>query len=71
MIYVLHAHKLVDPDYKLSEVFDEKMTIPFLTIEADGNVYPQVIEAKLETFALQCERVSELIFKSRKNGNSH
>ena len=57
------------------------MNIPFLTIETDGNVYPQVIEARLETFALQAERVAGKIRKYkagkksklgmlfRKNGN--
>lgn len=67
----LNAMHLANPQSKLSPVFDKDMTIPFLTIEADGNVYPQVIEAKLETFALQCERISDLIFKARKNGTAH
>lgn len=31
--------------------------LPFLAIETDGNVFPQLIEAKLEAFALQAKRV--------------
>jgi hypothetical protein len=43
------------------------MNIPFLTIETDGNVYPQIIEARLETFTLQAERMAQLM-KQMKNG---
>jgi predicted nucleotide-binding protein (sugar kinase/HSP70/actin superfamily) len=32
--------------------------IPFLTIEVDGNPYPQLLVAKLETFCLQAGRVA-------------
>ena len=31
--------------------------LPFLAIESDGQVFPQIIQAKLETFCLQAERV--------------
>jgi predicted CoA-substrate-specific enzyme activase len=34
--------------------------LPFLAIETDGNVFPQLIEAKLEAFALQSERIHQL-----------
>jgi predicted nucleotide-binding protein (sugar kinase/HSP70/actin superfamily) len=37
----------------LNEIED----IPFLAIESDGNPFPQIITAKLETFMLQAERV--------------
>jgi len=36
---------------------DKKDKIPFLTVESDGNPYPQVLEAKLEAFCLQVQRV--------------
>ena len=42
------------------------MTLPFLTIESDGNVYPQVIEARLETFTLQAQRAAELMKEAKK-----
>lgn len=34
-------------------------SLPFLAIEADGSVFTQVIEARLESFCLQVERVNE------------
>ena len=64
----IFAERSVDQNYKLPEVFNGMMNIPFLTIETDGNVYPQVIEARLETFALQAERVAGLMKKSGLNG---
>jgi len=33
--------------------------IPFLSIESDGNPFPQIIDAQLEAFALQVERLHE------------
>jgi hypothetical protein len=44
------------------------MNIPFLTIETDGNVYPQVIEARLETFTLQAERTANMMKEAKLNG---
>ncbi len=38
--------------------------IPFLAIESDGNPFPQIITAKLETFLLQAGRVHEEMQKS-------
>ncbi|TCK98578.1 putative CoA-substrate-specific enzyme activase [Natranaerovirga hydrolytica] len=35
--------------------------LPFLPIEVDGNVLPQVTEAKLESFSLQVKRVQDKI----------
>ena len=64
----IFAERLVNKNYKLPELFNGKMNIPFLTIETDGNVYPQVIEARLETFAMQAERVADLMKKAKLNG---
>ncbi|PKL84666.1 MAG: activase [Ignavibacteriae bacterium HGW-Ignavibacteriae-1] len=58
----------VEPNFKLSALFNGKMSIPFLTIEVDGNVFPQVIEARLEAFTLQAERTAQ-IMEAAKNGN--
>ncbi len=33
--------------------------LPFLAIETDGNVYPQIIQSKIEVFMLQAERLHE------------
>jgi predicted CoA-substrate-specific enzyme activase len=65
------AVRINNPSYKLPKVFNGHMNIPFLTIESDGNVYPQVIEARMEAFALQADRVAKLMKLSRKNGKSH
>jgi predicted CoA-substrate-specific enzyme activase len=37
--------------------FEDGDRIPFLTIEADGNPYPQLLEARFESFCLQSERI--------------
>ena len=57
----IYAERLSDKNYKLPEIYNGKMNIPFLTIETDGNVYPQVIEARLETFAMQAERIAGIM----------
>lgn len=45
-----HAHSaLLEGDRKL----------PFLAIETDGNAFPQVIEARLEAFCLQAQRLHD------------
>ena len=35
-------------------------TLPFLSIEADGNPFPQIVEARIEAFSLQVERLHKL-----------
>jgi predicted nucleotide-binding protein (sugar kinase/HSP70/actin superfamily) len=69
----VEAERIVDPKFKLSEIFNGEMNIPFLTIESDGNVYPQIIEARLETFTLQAERMAGLMKEMYMNGgyNGH
>jgi predicted nucleotide-binding protein (sugar kinase/HSP70/actin superfamily) len=37
--------------------------LPFLAIETDGNAFPQVIEARLEAFMLQAQRVHDILLK--------
>ncbi len=43
-------------------------TLPFLSIETDGNPFPQLIEANLESFVMQARRVHEkiILFNGRK-----
>ncbi len=48
-------------DSHIKHAFNGLQNIPFLTIETDGNVYPQIIEARLEAFALQAERAARLM----------
>jgi predicted CoA-substrate-specific enzyme activase len=38
--------------------FAENERIPFLTIECDGNPYPQLLEARFESFCLQAARIA-------------
>jgi len=64
----IQASQLSNPDYSLPALFSKNMHLPFLTIETDGNAYPQVIEAKLETFVLQADRMAELMKKAKMNG---
>lgn len=61
----IEVRKQNEPDYELSSIFTGNMSIPFLTIEVDGNVFPQVIEARLEAFTLQAERTAELMEKAK------
>ena len=52
------AYKFAGEKYK-SDVFFEGEKIPFLTIEVDGNPYPQLLTAKFESFCLQASRVAQ------------
>ncbi len=49
---------------RLLERFDH---LPFLAIESDGNPFPQIITAKLETFLLQARRVHEAMVIKKGN----
>lgn len=40
---------------------DTNMPLPYLAIESDGNPYPQIVQARLEVFALQAKRVGDLM----------
>ena len=44
-------------------VMEEVSHLPFLAVESDGNPFPQVIEARLETFMLQSYRLHEVMQK--------
>lgn len=39
--------------------------LPFLSIETDGNAFPQVIESRIESFCLQVNRVHETVSRVR------
>jgi predicted CoA-substrate-specific enzyme activase len=47
----------------LKDKFRDLTVLPFLAIETDGGPFPQLIEAKLETFCLQADRVHRHMFK--------
>lgn len=68
----IEAERINNPTYELPDVFNGNMNIPFLTIETDGNAYPQVVEARIETFIMQANRIDKLMKKAKstkKNGN--
>ncbi|MGM0381248.1 MAG: acyl-CoA dehydratase activase [bacterium] len=42
-------------------VSEEFPSLPFLAIETDGSAFPQVVEARLEAFCLQVEKLNDFI----------
>ena len=42
---------------QLPELLARERKLPFLALETDGNIFPQIIEARLEAFALQARRI--------------
>lgn len=48
-----------DPSAAASLLENTDQKLPFLAIETDGNAFPQIIEARLEAFALQSRRLHE------------
>ncbi|MDU9049138.1 MAG: acyl-CoA dehydratase activase [Candidatus Electrothrix sp. Rat3] len=40
-------------------ILDKDRKLPFIAIETDGNPFPQLIEARMEAFCLQAERLNE------------
>jgi predicted CoA-substrate-specific enzyme activase len=50
----------------LKHLKDKVDALPFLSIESDGNPYSQLIEARIETFMLQAERLYLEMKKNKK-----
>ena len=48
----------------LRSVLTDIDELPFLAIESDGSPFPQLINAKLETFCLRAERLHKRILDS-------
>jgi predicted CoA-substrate-specific enzyme activase len=53
----------------LEKIDDMKMPLPYLSIEADGNPFPQLLEARLEVFALQARRMDRYLKQLRGVGS--
>jgi len=51
---------------KINELDMNYQNFPFLAIETDGNLFPQIIQSKIEIFMLQTERLHKQISKSDK-----
>ena len=47
----------------VARVMEDHPALPFLSVETDGNAFPQVIEARLEVFCIQVERVHRRILE--------
>jgi len=45
----------------------KEMVLPFLSIESDGNPFPQITMAKLEVFSLQAKRLGDLMNEAKRN----
>jgi predicted CoA-substrate-specific enzyme activase len=43
------------------KVLSRNLHLPFMAIETDGSVFPQVVEARLESFILQAKRLHKII----------
>ncbi len=57
-----------DPENKLlHSVLADIDELPFLAIESDGSPFPQLINAKLETFCLRAERLHQRILTAQKH----
>jgi predicted CoA-substrate-specific enzyme activase len=48
---------------QLKAVLTDLENLPFLAIESDGSPFPQLIDAKLETFCLRAERLHKRLIK--------
>ncbi|MCI5168077.1 MAG: hypothetical protein D3903_18820 [Candidatus Electrothrix sp. GM3_4] len=46
-------------------ILDKERKLPFIAIETDGNPFPQLIEARMEAFCLQAERLNEQMLTCR------
>jgi predicted nucleotide-binding protein (sugar kinase/HSP70/actin superfamily) len=52
-------------NHKLKALLTEVEQLPFLAIESDGSPFPQLINAKLETFCLRAQRLHKKMIKAR------
>ena len=48
---------LLERDKEHYGKFKDIATLPFISIESDGNPFPQILEARIEAFCLQVERL--------------
>lgn len=53
----------------LTDLLQDNPYLPFLAIESDGNIFPQVIEARLEAFCLQVDRINKDFLKLKESSN--
>ena len=58
-------HKYIKAGKLIKKGIEFNHSLPFLAIESDGNTFPQVIEARLEAFCLQVQRIHDTISRER------
>ena len=56
---------------QLKAVLADVEDLPFLAIESDGSPFPQLIDAKLETFCLRAERLHKRLIEHQIKSNPH
>ena len=56
---------------QLEAVLADIEDLPFLAIESDGSPFPQLIDAKLETFCLRAERLHKRLMEYSKKSSPH
>ncbi len=59
--------KVANEKELVKRVMDSHPSLPFLTVETDGNTFPQLIESRLEAFLLQVGRVFETSREARRS----
>ena len=57
-------NKIIDPE------IHELENYPFLSVETDGNMFPQIIQSKIEIFMLQAERMHKKMLQEGKKPHS-
>jgi predicted nucleotide-binding protein (sugar kinase/HSP70/actin superfamily) len=72
---ILTPESKVKDNRRVSELPDSQrlqqfVSLPFLSIECDGNPFPQIIEAQIEAFCLQVERLHRNANKPSAPGES-
>ena len=67
LVKKLEKHKLVVARDRnlVRKVMKLHPALPFLSIETDGNVFPQLVESRLEAFLMQVRRVHETLASLR------
>ncbi|MGC8764425.1 MAG: acyl-CoA dehydratase activase [Brevinematia bacterium] len=61
------ATKVAGSNKDYSFIKEEIDNLPFLSIECDGNPFSQIIQARLETFMMQADRLYEMMREKNKN----
>ena len=58
-------------NHQLKTILTDIDDLPFLAIESDGSPFPQLIDAKLETFCLRAERLHKRLMEYSERSNPH